>query len=411
MLPTSICAIDVGTAGFDILGMNCDAHSPGPVTICVLDSPEREGKATPTSVSKSPICRICCRPIEPSDSEKNSWKSHFRKLLSSKPVQVRAFSCREFVHSCCWEVAICALNCPRSPTPQISLVSKFIHHLRMLPSERTPFDCETDDIDHELLIGADYPSQSKSNKAPDYTSIFAPLLCHGSLDWLEQSSEALTIAEVKKIDPFLAYCLCKAMPHSLSSHGDMDVRPYLQKLLRRLMIFDKACFPKTHNLRVVWLNVTAIKKTMERSLIPPPRRCRELVDPLFKILKCWVPIHGCHRLNLIFGKGWYKHMRNQSTAVSLIAFGHEKRCIERPKHSYSYCVVVKVHSLRGLRFLHGKSGGISALKFKDGGKWTRWYGEIERGAKDEKHEWDECEKEFILLYDVGHSLLVIALID
>jgi hypothetical protein len=274
------------------------------------------------------------------------------------------------------------------------------HHAGIQPIKKTPFDCETDDVDHELLLGANYPSKSKSDDASGFFSIFAPLLHHDFLNWLEKDSEVLTIAEVKEMDPCLAYCICKAIPYSLSSNGDMNIRPHLQNIVRRLMFCDKACFPKTYNLRVVWRNVTNIVRQMEKDSHPFLVRAP---DTLPGIRQYRVPIQNCHKIKLAFTGCHHKNILDLSTAVTLIGFAHDGRYVGLRAAHY----LVKVHALRGLRFLKGKSGGITALKLKDGREWTRWYGKIERGAKDEKHEWDECEKEFILLYDVGHFIFTI----
>jgi hypothetical protein len=62
------------------------------------------------------------------------------------------------VHSCCWEVAWNALSRPPLKNPELSRFTGYLVYLRPF-AHKTPFDCETNDVDHELW--AETPSHAR----------------------------------------------------------------------------------------------------------------------------------------------------------------------------------------------------------------------------------------------------------
>ena len=109
----------------------------------------------PMPKSRSSICSICCRAMEISCLEKDSWKSYHQPLgLESTsgnlvPAQKHLYSVSLCLHSCCWELAKNVLDFPY--LDQDWLISFTGHLVRLRPFVKmTPFDCETHDVDHEL---------------------------------------------------------------------------------------------------------------------------------------------------------------------------------------------------------------------------------------------------------------------
>lgn len=376
------------------LGTSTSQPQMGP-TLSAKSPPQ-----APFFLSSGQECVVCRRPIEQSFQEKDTWKSYHQPLAlragSDQLVAAEQYlpGRNAWVHSCCWEVTRNALGCLL--LDHGSLAGIVGHLLQLGPfASRTPFDCETHDIDHEL--GAESPTELKKEfgNKKDIPDILSSPPAQETIRWLDQGPRTLLMEDLVKKDNFLAYCLRKAMPYSLANEETMDVRPQLAKVIQNLKSSDASRLPKTHNLWVAWSNVMSAFDAMKNSPRPLLLNSNPELCEMVALARYCVPAEKCHRLTFSFVSMAIGPSVMPTWGLSGVAW--DGKCVG----SGAYKDHVRVTSLRGIHLVRAGFGGVTAIRVKDGEEWSSWYGTPWCGREDLKHEWHDPNKDLIFNFDVS----------
>lgn len=341
-------------------------------------------------------CVVCRRPIELSYQEKDTWKSYHQPMVlragSDQVVAAKQYLAGDaLVHSCCWEVTWNALGCPS--LDQASFAN-FVRHLVFLGpfASRTPFDCETHDVDHELCADPPTKLRIEYEDEQEVRGILSSPSARETLRWLERGPEIVLIEELRKKDSFLAYCLRKAIPYSLANETTVNVKPQLSKVIQTLKASDSSRLPKTYNLWTAWNNILSVLDAMKNS--PPPLRMSSNPDiGLLAIVKFRVPAEKCHRLTFSFTN----LLPNPSvSSLVLSGIGWDGKMLG----SGAYKFHLTVSSLKGIHLARFNGDRVTAIRVKDGERWSYWYGTPQFGTDDMEHEWENPNKDLIFNFDV-----------
>jgi hypothetical protein len=188
-----------------------------------------------------------------------------------------------------------------TPLTQPVLIDFARHLLNLQPfATPTPFDCETNDVDHELWAETQHNPESDGNADHECRGVLSSLAFKKITSWLDQNPIAVNIDDVRKIDKCLAYCISKGMPYSLSSDKSMNIRPNLMRALRNLRTSDASRFPKTYNLRVAWDNIQSALDAVKSSPLPILLRPAPELNASRRIIKFSIPTENYFLMGLIF---------------------------------------------------------------------------------------------------------------
>ncbi|CAI7597018.1 unnamed protein product [Penicillium manginii] len=302
------------------------------------------------------------------------------------------------VHSCCWEVTWNALGCPSLNQGSFD---NFVRHLVLLGpfASRTPFDCETQDVDHELWTDPPTRLRIEFEDEQEVRGILSSPSARETLRWLEQDPEVVLIEDLRKKDKFLAYCLRKAMPYSLVNETTVDVKSQLSKVIQNLKASDSSRLPKTYNLWTAWNNILSVLDAMKNS--PPPLRVSSnpAFGGLLAVVKFRVPAEKCHRLTFSFTN----LLPNPSVSMlGLSGIGWDGKIVG----SGAYNFHVTVSSLKGIHLARAGGGQVTAIRVKDGEQWSSWYGTPRFGTDDMEHEWENPNKDLIFNFDINVKYLM-----
>lgn len=103
------------------------------------------------------------------------------------------------VHSCCWEVAWNVLGRPPLKNPGLSHFTGHLVYLRPF-AHKTPFDCKTNDVDHELW--AETPSHARIESGGEQkTRGVLPSMIQAAFSWLDRNPGVIR----KPIPSFLSH--------------------------------------------------------------------------------------------------------------------------------------------------------------------------------------------------------------
>lgn len=296
-----------------------------------------------------------------------------------------------YMHSCCWEVTWNALGCPSIDQ---RFLANLISHLVLLGpfASRTPFDCETNDVDHELWTDPPTELRIGFGEEHEVRGILSSPSAREVLRWLQQNPAILLIEDLSEKSRFLAYCIRKTMPFSLANENTMNVGPQLARLIQNLKSGDKYRLPKTHNLWCAWSNIMSVLDAMINT--PPPKRLSS--NPALRlmpaVMKFCIPAEKCHRLTFLFAN--MEVIPNVPTHLSGVAWDGKS------VGSGAYKYHVRVSSLKGIHIVRSLFGGVNAMRVKDGEKWSSWYGKPFYGTDDMEHEWDNPNKDLIFNFDM-----------
>ena len=289
------------------------------------------------------------------------------------------------MHACCWEVARDVINSPCSDQNWLSIFACHLFRLQHF-AEKPIFECETHDVDHELLAETLPAIRGEDTNEEDVNRIIPPAFFEGVFRLLDQNSHTIHLDQVEKFDRCLAHWLRKGTPYSLRHNINMNVRPEIKKIVQNLRSSDASRSPKTYNLRVAWNNVQAVLDAMRNTPLPRPLPW----DPQLRVpkymTKFCIPAEKCHKLTLSFSDRMV-FFPKAGTIRYLSGFGYDGKYIGwySSAHSGYY---LEVKSLRGVHWAKDSSGAIPALKFKDGQEWTEWYGVPASGIDDCEIAWD-----------------------
>ena len=300
------------------------------------------------------------------------------------------------VHSCCWEVAWNVLGRPPIKHP---FLNDFARHLIFLKpfAERTPFDCETNDVDHELWAETPCDARIELGDGQDTHGIFSSSLFQEAFLWLDQNPGIIRIDDVQKMDKFLAFCVIKGIPYSLATDKSTNVRPHLQRALQSFKSSDASRLPKTSNLWVAWNNVKSALDALQSSPLPQPLRLNPDLCGLTTITKYCVPAVKCHRLIFSF-KSYPDSDPGSRPTLGLVGFIYDGKLVGSGLGRHTFAL--RVRTLKGIHIVHSRAGGITAVRVRDGQRWSAWFGAPESGTNDSEHEWDNPRKDLIFSYDV-----------
>ena len=360
--------------------------------------PSREAQI-PKPAPISVVCLICLRPIEPSLAINRNWKSCHQPLelnnASGDFVPAQKYS---WVHSCCWEVARNVLG---SSIFDQTWLKAFANHLFLLKpfANRTPFDCETHYVDPEVLAEVQFISNSDKG-TENLQRILPPPFFPDAFQLLNQKPDVIRMDDVKKVDRCLAYSLSKVIPYSLSINKDMDVRPNLQKVVQNLGSSDASRFPRIYNLRVAWDNVQNAVDAMENTPAPSLLGWDSPIPGSANVLKYCIPTERCHRLTFSFSP----YLSFKSRGMKLSGFAYDGKWVGHlvnPNHNSHFDVL----AFKGLHLARDYFGNITAIRVKDGERWSSWSGVPACARDDLELEWDSCEKDLIFHFDVSVLLV------
>ncbi|KAJ5461002.1 uncharacterized protein N7458_002554 [Penicillium daleae] len=386
------------------------ASSGGPFPGCFHQGP-RPSQATPQANPPgsqpraravplpNPDCVVCCRPIEPSNREKETWKSFYQPLgFDTKTGELLAAQryqpgCSQVhMHSCCWEVAQNVTDF--MPLNQTSLMDFARHLLNLKPfATQTPFDCETNDVDHELWAETQHNPESDTNADHECRGILSSAAFKKITRWLKQNPLTANVDDVQKIDKCLAYCISRGMPYALASDKDMNIRPNLMRALQNLQTSDASRFPKTYNLRVAWDNIQSALDAMKSSPLPRVLRPIPELNASRRIIKFCIPTEKCHRLTFSFIRMQIKPSGLQPSMI-ISGFGYDGKGLGCWGENH----ILRVQALKGLHLARDSFAGFTAIRVKNNEKWSEWFGTPRDGVDDLELEW-ETKKNLILHFD------------
>lgn len=300
------------------------------------------------------------------------------------------------VHSCCWEVAWNVLGCP--PVKH-SLLNNFTRHLILLRpfAQETPFDCETNDFDHELW--AETPSDARIEWGNEQKTrgIISSML-QETLSWLDANPGSICIDDVQNMDKFLAFCLAKGIPYQLSKDKSTDVRPHLQRALQSFKSSCASRLPKSSNLWVALNNAKSASDALQSSPLPQPLGLNPDLCGLTAVTRYCVPAEKCHRLIFSF-KPYPGVYSDSGPTLGLVNFAYDGKMVGSGLDGFT--AVLRIQSLSGIHIVQARTGSITAIRVRDGQRWSACYGAPESGTNESEHEWDSPRKNLILSYDVS----------
>ncbi|KAJ5302300.1 hypothetical protein N7508_007163 [Penicillium antarcticum] len=302
------------------------------------------------------------------------------------------------IHSCCWEVAWNVLG---RPPLKDSWLAQFTSHLVYLRpfATKTLFDCETNDIDHELW--AETPSRDRIESAgkQDTQGALHSMIQEAS-SWLERNPGIVCIDDVQKMDQFLAFCLIKGIPYQLATDKDTDIRPHLRRALQSLKASATSRLPKTFNLWVAWNNTKSALDSFRSLPRPRPLTLDPELYGLTAVIKYSVPAEQCHRLIFSFRTRPVPHPGSWPM-LELVMFAYDGKVIgSAGLAGRNLSVSLTIQSLRGIHIVQDRAGSITAIRVRDGQRWTAWYGAPKLGSHDSEHEWESPEKNLVINYDI-----------
>ncbi|KAJ5292070.1 hypothetical protein N7478_001321 [Penicillium angulare] len=366
----------------------------------------------PFSSNPCQQCVICGRAIKAAIQEGDAWKSFHQPLemddSKSQLQHAEKYPEREWIaiiHTCCWEVAWHVMG---RPSLHCSLVESFKSHIVNLKPfiQTTPFDCETNDVDHELWIETPSDARIESGEHQKVRGIFSSVY-QKDLSWIGQIPGPIHLEDVHNMDKFLAFCLMKGIPYQLASDKNTNVRPHLERALQSFKTSSPRRLPKTSNLKIAWDNA---KSAWDAFTTCPPPQILPL-DPelpgLIAVRKFRIPAERCHRVQFAFTSNTGTGI-SFDPAMSLAAFLFDGKLAGSQSPSASKRFALRIRSFRGIRFALAKNDDITAVRIKDGQRWSVWYGTPQYGSNDVEHEWDYDKKDLIFSYDRSGGCICIS---
>jgi len=113
---------------------------------------------------------------------------------------------------------------------------------------------------------------------------------------------------------------------------------------------------------------------------------------LLPTAKFCVPAEKCHRLTFSFA--------NKGIAPCNPAHLSGVAWDGKSVGSGAYKFHLRVSSLMGIHLVRARWGHVTAIRVKDGERWSPWYGTPSCGTDDMEHEWNNPNKDLIFSFDV-----------